>query len=65
MIKLLLFITQLHHELINYLLTIHLKYNCYNFTSLDQLAKQLSPELSIHMDFEFVVTVLLLVEFAQ
>ena len=55
MIKLLLFITQLHHELINYLLTIHSKYNCYNFTSLDQLEKQLSPELSIHMNFEFVL----------
>ena len=64
MIKLLLFITQLHHELINYLLTIHSKYNCYNFTSLDQLEKQLSPELSLHMNFE-CLAVLLLVEFPQ
>ena len=49
MTNLLLFITQLHHELINHLLTIHSKYNCYNFPSLDQLEKQLSPELSIHI----------------
>jgi len=39
MIKLLLFITQLHHELINYLLIIHSKYNCYKGRTIRKLMR--------------------------